>query len=82
MTNIILPLVILVDNQTPDSAATATAYLSGVKTKSQMLGVTASAQSGNCPSIKGNEIESIIDYAAKAGKNLMLTNTIDILVSN
>ena len=33
-----------VDFQTPDSAGTATAYLTGVKTRTGLLGVTARVQ--------------------------------------
>jgi len=57
-----------VDYQTPDSANTATAILSGVKTRKYMIGVSARARVGNCLTQEGNELETVIDWAHMAGK--------------
>lgn len=58
-----------VDFQIPDSAATATAYLCGVKTNLNTIGVSAAARNGVCRSQKGNEVTSILKWAKDAGKN-------------
>ena len=53
--------------QVPDSAATATAYLCGVKTKTGVLGIDDRAERGSCQSTFGGEVESILEMAQKAG---------------
>lgn len=55
------------DFQIPDSAATATAYLCGVKTNLNTVGLSAAARSGVCRSQKGNEVTSILKWAKDAG---------------
>ncbi|TDH15206.1 hypothetical protein EPR50_G00029010 [Perca flavescens] len=57
-----------VDFQIPDSAATATAYLCGVKTNLNTIGVSAAARNGVCKTQKGNEVTSILKWAKDAGK--------------
>uniref|UniRef100_A0A673LM22 alkaline phosphatase n=1 Tax=Sinocyclocheilus rhinocerous TaxID=307959 RepID=A0A673LM22_9TELE len=44
-----------VDQQMPDCAATATAYLCGVKANYGTLGLSAAARRKDCSSVKGNE---------------------------
>ncbi len=56
-----------VDFQIPDSAATATAYLCGVKSNLNTVGVSAAARNGVCRSQKGNEVTSILKWAKDAG---------------
>lgn len=57
-----------VDFQIPDSAATATAYLCGVKTNLNTIGVSAATRNGVCKTQKGNEVTSILKWAKDAGK--------------
>lgn len=67
-----------VDQQVPDSAATATAILCGVKTNFYMLGVNANVQldDSNCQNIQQNKVSSIIQQAQEAGKSTgIVTNT-------
>lgn len=64
-----------VDFQIPDSAATATAYLCGVKTNLNTLGVNAAARNGVCKSQKGNEVTSILKWAKDAGKSVGIVTT-------
>ncbi|CAH2248114.1 intestinal-type alkaline phosphatase-like [Pelobates cultripes] len=64
-----------VDAQVPDSAGTGTAYLCGVKTNSGLLGVTAASKYGICTSANGNEVESILHRAKKAGKSVGIVTT-------
>ncbi|KAI6063049.1 Intestinal-type alkaline phosphatase-like isoform X2 [Aix galericulata] len=56
-----------VDRQVPDSAATATAYLCGVKSNYKTIGVSAAARYGQCNTTKGNEVISVLERARKAG---------------
>uniref|UniRef100_A0A3Q2DAG0 Alkaline phosphatase n=1 Tax=Cyprinodon variegatus TaxID=28743 RepID=A0A3Q2DAG0_CYPVA len=64
-----------VDFQIPDSAATATAYLCGVKTNLNTVGVSAAARNGICKSQKGNEVTSIMKWAKDAGKSVGVVTT-------
>ncbi|XP_038817650.1 alkaline phosphatase, tissue-nonspecific isozyme-like [Salvelinus namaycush] len=58
-----------VDFQIPDSSSTATAYLCGVKTNLNTVGVNAAARNGICKTQKGNEVTSILKWAKDAGRN-------------
>nr|XP_061797141.1 alkaline phosphatase-like [Nerophis lumbriciformis] len=64
-----------VDFQIADSAATATAYLCGVKTNLNTIGVSAAARNGICKSQKGNEVTSILKWAKDAGKSVGIVTT-------
>lgn len=64
-----------VDRQVPDSAGTATAIFSGVKTNYEMLGVTAAAKPKDCESSVGQEISSILQWAQEAGKDTGIVTT-------
>lgn len=55
------------DSQTPDSAGTMTAIMSGVKTKAGFIGVGQGANRSDCESGKGNELLSMIELAELAG---------------
>lgn len=55
------------DQQMPDSAGTATAYLCGVKANYGTLGVTAATPRGDCKAITGNTVESVLHRAKTAG---------------
>ncbi|KAG9509109.1 Alkaline phosphatase, tissue-nonspecific isozyme, partial [Fragariocoptes setiger] len=67
-----------VDQQIPDSAATATALLSGVKTNFYTLGVNAHVRLNdtNCTSHTAHAVHSILKLAQDAGKSTgIVTNT-------
>ncbi|KAK5907153.1 hypothetical protein CesoFtcFv8_005032 [Champsocephalus esox] len=64
-----------VDQQMPDSAGTATAYLCGVKANYGTLGVTAATPRYNCNATYGNEVTSILHRAKKAGKSVGIVTT-------
>ncbi|XP_056116501.1 intestinal-type alkaline phosphatase [Rhinichthys klamathensis goyatoka] len=64
-----------VDQQMPDSAATATAYLCGVKANYGTLGLSAAARRKDCSSAKGNEVKSILHRAKMAGKSVGIIST-------
>nr|XP_020452491.1 alkaline phosphatase-like [Monopterus albus] len=64
-----------VDQQMPDSAGTATAYLCGVKANYGTLGVTAAAPRSKCSATYGNEVTSVLHRAKKAGKSVGIVTT-------
>jgi len=64
-----------VDAQTPDSAGTMTAIVSGVKTDKGVIGVDENVERGNCASAQGNELVSILELAEIAGKSTGLIST-------
>uniref|UniRef100_A0A2K5VRX3 Alkaline phosphatase n=1 Tax=Macaca fascicularis TaxID=9541 RepID=A0A2K5VRX3_MACFA len=57
-----------VDKHVPDSAATATAYLCGVKGNFQTIGLSAAARYNQCNMTRGNEVVSVMNRAKKAGE--------------
>ncbi|XP_030372269.1 alkaline phosphatase [Scaptodrosophila lebanonensis] len=66
-----------VDERTPDSASTATAYLTGVKGNYGTIGVNAKVQRRNCFAAidKSTHTESIAKWAQDAGKWAGLVST-------
>ncbi|XP_057602470.1 intestinal-type alkaline phosphatase-like [Hippopotamus amphibius kiboko] len=64
-----------VDRQVPDSAATATAYLCGVKANYRTIGVSAAARYNQCNTTRGNEVTSVMNRAKKAGKSVGVVTT-------
>ena len=56
------------DFQTPDSAGTMTAIMSGVKTRAGVIGVDQVVDRGDCASAHGNETVSALELAAAAGQ--------------
>ncbi len=63
------------DFQVPDSAATATAMVTGVKTGSRMLGVTSAAGYGNCATVAAARTDTLFDLAERAGLSTGLVST-------
>lgn len=63
------------NQQTPDSAGTATAMLSGVKTKAGVIGLTNNARRGKCANRSASETRSIIDLAEDAGLSTGIVTT-------
>ena len=57
-----------VDAQTPDSAGTMTAMMTGVKTNMGVIGVDEHVTRGDCASVFGHELVSALDLAEMAGK--------------
>jgi Alkaline phosphatase len=67
-----------VDAQVADSACTATAYLTGVKTNYEMIGLNAKAKVHDCDAQMDEEnlTESILRWAQKSCKSAgIVTNT-------
>jgi len=63
------------DTQVADSASTATALFSGVKTSSRLLGLTQDAAFGNCATAEGNEVLTIFELAEAAGMATGIVST-------
>ncbi|EDV51028.1 alkaline phosphatase [Drosophila erecta] len=57
-----------VNERTPDSANTATAYLTGVKANYGTIGVNAQVQRGDCVTNSSTHVQSIGQWAQEAGK--------------
>ncbi|TKB50667.1 alkaline phosphatase [Ferrimonas sediminicola] len=55
------------DAQTPDSAGTMTAMITGVKTDAGVLSVDEDIERGQCDSVAGNELTSAIELAELKG---------------
>lgn len=63
------------DMQTPDSAGTATAIVSGIKTKSGVININDNVRRGDCSTVSGNQVDSLFELAAKKGKALGVVST-------
>lgn len=61
--------------QIADSAGTAVAFTSGVKTLSGVLGVTSDVSYANCASVPGTEVDTVFELAARAGLATGLVST-------
>ena len=57
-----------VDHQVADSAGTATAIFSGVKTRSGVIGVNENVPLGDYAAVRGNEVTTILDIAVDIGQ--------------
>lgn len=64
-----------VNAQTPDSAGTATAILSGVKTKAGMIGVDETVTRGDCSTVEAGSVKSITELMSEAGKSTAIITT-------
>lgn len=64
-----------VDAQTPDSAGTMTAMMSGAKTDVGVIGVDEDIVRGDCSTIEGNELMSALEIAEIAGKSTGIIST-------
>ena len=57
-----------VNQQTPDSAGTMTAMMTGIKTDAGILSLDEGANRGDCSSALGRDLVSILELAKQAGK--------------
>ncbi|MFV0476520.1 MAG: alkaline phosphatase [Parahaliea sp.] len=64
-----------VDAQTPDSAGTMSAMVTGLKTDAGVFGVDEDVERGNCSSVAGNEVLSFLDLAEIAGMATGIVST-------
>lgn len=73
--NLALAKTYNVNAQTPDSAGTSTAMMSGVKTKAGVIGVSEGVNRGDCATIEGNEVATMVEIMAAAGKSTGVVST-------
>lgn len=64
-----------IDAQTPDSAGTMTAMMSGVKTDAGIIGIAEDVERGSCASTQGNELVTALELAEIAGKATGIIST-------
>ena len=64
-----------VDAQTPDSAGTMTAMMSGIKTDVGVIGVDEDIERGDCSTVVGNELVTALELAEIAGKSTGIIST-------
>ena len=63
------------NQQTPDSAGTATAMVAGVKTKAGFIGVDEMVDRGDCPASLRHGLTSALELAEQKGKSTGLVTT-------
>lgn len=63
------------NQQTPDSAGTMTAMVTGVKSKAGVLSVSDTSLRGNCLSSQGNELTTLVDLANAKGLSTGVVST-------
>ncbi len=63
------------DRQVPDSAGTATAFQSGVKTRSGVIGVNRNVKYGDYSNVPGNEVLSLLQMAEIVGMSTGVVTT-------
>ena len=64
-----------VDTQTPDSAGTMTAIMTGVKTDSGIIGIDEDVERADCSTVAGNELVTALELAEIAGKSTGVVST-------
>ncbi|WP_116365433.1 alkaline phosphatase [Parahaliea mediterranea] len=64
-----------VDAQTPDSAGTMTAMMSGLKTDVGVIGVDEDIVRGDCSTVAGNEVATYLELAEIAGMSTGIIST-------
>jgi len=64
-----------VDAQTPDSAGTMTAMMSGLKTDVGVIGVDEDIVRGDCSTVAGNELVTALELAEITGKSTGVIST-------
>jgi alkaline phosphatase len=64
-----------VDAQTPDSAGTMTAMMSGLKTDVGVIGVDEDIQRGDCSTVAGNEVATALEFAEIKGLSTGIIST-------
>jgi alkaline phosphatase len=63
------------DGQTPDSAPTMTAMVTGIKTRQGVIGVDQNATYGNCASARGKNVSTYLEVAEGLGMATGIVST-------
>lgn len=64
-----------IDAQTPDSAGTMTAMMTGVKTDAGVIGVDEDVIRSDCSTVTGNELVTVLELAEIVGKSTGIVST-------
>jgi alkaline phosphatase len=64
-----------VNAQTPDSAGTMTAMMSGIKTDAGVIGVNENVERGECQSLENNEVTTALELAEIKGLSTGIIST-------
>ncbi|HEY5776860.1 MAG TPA: alkaline phosphatase [Xanthomonadales bacterium] len=64
-----------VNQQVGESSGTATAILTGNKTKAGFIGIGKDAERGNCASARGNHLQTALELAELAGRSTGVVTT-------
>ncbi|PNI02170.1 alkaline phosphatase [Vibrio diazotrophicus] len=75
MPNMALAKTYNTNAQTPDSAGTASAIVTGVKTKQGVISVDDNVKRGFCNTVKGNEAKTAWEMAAEKGLSVGVVST-------
>lgn len=67
-----------VDAQTPDSAGTMTAIVTGVKTKMGVLGLAENIEKGKCDAIENNTLTSTLELVELSGMSTGIVSTASV----
>lgn len=73
--NMALVKTYTVNGQTPDSAPTASAMLTGVKSRNTMINVDGRVAVGDCTNLPGNELTTLSQIADRMGKSVGVVST-------
>ena len=63
------------NQQTPDSAGTMTAMMSGIKTKAGIIGVDSTVVRGDCSTLDGAEVMTLLEEAEEVGMSTGVVTT-------
>ncbi|GAA6134139.1 alkaline phosphatase [Oceaniserpentilla sp. 4NH20-0058] len=63
------------DQQTPDSAGTMSAIMTGIKTDAGVLSIDETVEKGNCQSAQGHELTTALESAELMGKATGIVST-------
>ena len=63
------------NQQTPDSAGTMTAIMSGIKTKAGVIGVDATVTRGDCATLEGAKVTTFLEEAEERGLSTGIIST-------
>ena len=73
--NLALVRICNVNSQTPDSAGTGTAMMTGVKTNIGVIGVNSNIVRRDCSTLPGNTVTAIPEVADGMGKSVGVVST-------
>ena len=62
------------DKMVTDSAASATAFLTGIKTSNGLLGIKDNVKRGECDQREENKLTSVLEYAHQAGQFISIVS--------